>query len=681
MSDQGIEKNVEQQPSTDAPQKFSDLVDVLVNDILSSRFTPPYPEDIVDQICLAIEKNAEWRRRYDAIKKEARVKDDSDGSWVVNNRITKSVMKVTGMEISVYPAPATNGLMKSYSLLRYPAPPAMFQGFTPDAFAFMGELVANNNTAWMDDNRKRWHESVREPMRALFTDLGPHVSRLFDPYLLHDELEITPTTGKVLARINKDWTATPNSKYHEYYWGAFYRKRLTRQTDAQLFVNILPNHFCFGLSMGEKDARLKNRFRERVIADRKQFYDLITELGLIDGYDFIRTGSDDIRNMDPIRAIDDLSLWIENGRFDVVMPMTPQDVVAAGPNLADVILESFHRIFPIYLWAVIGDDDYKTIVADYLESEFPDPTDPDPPPTPYTFTDFTHDTHLTPERAEELWAMLKDKKQVIFFGPPGTGKTWVARRLARLLTGLADPPPERLTVVQFHAAYGYEEFIEGIRPRSERGEDGRALIDYPVRPGAFVRFCREAERVNGPCVFIIDEINRGNIPRIFGELMYLLEYRQKEDSIPLPYSGDRFRIPPNVYVIGTMNTADRSIALVDLALRRRFYFAEFAADPALFDRWLEAHPPAVPWLGTLYRALAERGIDDPAYAIGPSVFMRPGLDAKAISNIWKWSVMPYLREYHIDRPEAVRPWEWDSSELRELRAQDHNGEPADGNDG
>ncbi len=146
----------------------------------------------------------------------------------------------------------------------------------------------------------------------------------------------------------------------------------------------------------------------------------------------------------------------------------------------------------------------------------------------------------------------------------------------------------------------------------------------------------------------------------------------------MPYSGDRFRIPSNVMLIGTMNTADRSIALVDLALRRRFHFAEFAADPALFDRWLAAHPSAVPWLGALYRALAERGIDERTYAIGPSVFMRPGLDAEAIHNIWKWSVMPYLREYYIDRPGAVPLWEWDSHDMRAIRTRYSNGEPADG---
>ncbi len=98
-----------------------------------------------------------------------------------------------------------------------------FQGFTVDAFAFLQELSENNNKAWMEANRARWKGSVLEPMRALFTDLGPVIKPFFDPYLLPDELEITPTAHRVLARINKNWSATPDSKYHEYYWGAFYR--------------------------------------------------------------------------------------------------------------------------------------------------------------------------------------------------------------------------------------------------------------------------------------------------------------------------------------------------------------------------------------------------------------------------------------------------------------------------
>ena len=135
-------------------------------------------------------------------------------------------------------------------------------------------------------------------------------------------------------------------------------------------------------------------------------------------------------------------------------------------------------------------------------------------------------------------------------------------------------------------------------------------MDYPPRPGVFVRFCRQAERTEGACVFIIDEINRGNIPRIFGELMLLLEYR--DEAVPLPYSGSRFRIPPNVYLIGTMNTADRSIALVDFALRRRFHFFHFMADPDLLDRWLVQNPlPTIPYLANLYRRLRQQAIDVP----------------------------------------------------------------------
>jgi 5-methylcytosine-specific restriction protein B len=176
--------------------------------------------------------------------------------------------------------------------------------------------------------------------------------------------------------------------------------------------------------------------------------------------------------------------------------------------------------------------------------------------------------------------------------------------------------------------------------------------------------------VDGPCVFIIDEINRGNIARIFGELMLLLEYR--DEAAPLPYSGERFRIPPNVYLIGTMNTADRSIALVDFALRRRFHFFRFAADPDLFDRWLARNPSALPYLGGLYRRLATEAVDDPDYAIGPSYFMRD-LDEAGLARLWRRSIMPYLEEYYIDQPTRAQLWAWDGDLVRGLREQRDGG--------
>ena len=282
---------------------------------------------------------------------------------------------------------------------------------------------------------------------------------------------------------------------------------------------------------------------------------------------------------------------------------------------------------------------------------------------PYTRDDFLRATYVTEPMADELHDLLLGNKQLILYGPPGTGKTHVARALGRWLTGLADPPPERLTVIQFHPAYSYEEFIEGIRPQS-RQSGGRYHVDYPARPGVFVRFCQQAARVDGACIFVIDEINRGNIARIFGELMLLLEYR--DEAVPLPYSGNRFRIPPNVYLIGTMNTADRSIALVDFALRRRFHFFRFDADPNLLDRWLAGRPSPLPYLSALYRRLATEAVDDRDYAIGPSAFMRD-LDEAGLSRLWRRSVMPYLEEYYVDQPARAQLWAWDGELVRGVR--------------
>ena len=171
---------------------------------------------------------------------------------------------------------------------------------------------------------------------------------------------------------------------------------------------------------------------------------------------------------------------------------------------------------------------------------------------------------------------------------PGTGKTHVARSLARLLT---EGRTDALRLVQFHPAYSYEEFVEGIRVRSVAGDDGRHDITYPVEDGLLCDFAAAAARRPAePHVLIVDEINRGNLPRIFGELLYLLEYR--EQAVVLPYLRRSFQLPTNLYLIGTMNAADRSVALVDRALRRRFSFLEMPPDAHVLASWLHVHTPA-----------------------------------------------------------------------------------------
>jgi 5-methylcytosine-specific restriction protein B len=171
-------------------------------------------------------------------------------------------------------------------------------------------------------------------------------------------------------------------------------------------------------------------------------------------------------------------------------------------------------------------------------------------------------TFLPADQLKEIENILLAKKQIIFEGPPGSGKTYVARLFARYFAGLPllGPASPRLRIVQFHQSYSYEDFVEGIRPETKDGH-----IEYKVAPGIFRRICKDAEDdlEEKRYVVIIDEINRGNISRIFGELLMLLEYRDLEVELPYQKDGSLFSIPPNVFLIGTMNTTDRSLAQID----------------------------------------------------------------------------------------------------------------------
>ena len=245
---------------------------------------------------------------------------------------------------------------------------------------------------------------------------------------------------------------------------------------------------------------------------------------------------------------------------------------------------------------------------------------------------------------QEINTLLEDKKQVIFQGPPGTGKTYVARKLAEHIAGSKD----RVTLVQFHPSYDYVDFVQGYRPAlMDNGQPGFKLQDGPL-----LRAAKNAadDKSGAKHFLIIDEINRGNLAKVFGELYFLLEYRN--EKIRLQYQGDDdwpFALPDNLYIIGTMNTADRSIALVDLALRRRFYFVEFHPDKGpvkdVLREYLEKNPPVVDWdvAGLVDRA-NELLSNEPHAAIGPSHFMKPGLDEAAVERIWKYGVLPYIEE-------------------------------------
>ena len=237
-------------------------------------------------------------------------------------------------------------------------------------------------------------------------------------------------------------------------------------------------------------------------------------------------------------------------------------------------------------------------------------------------------------RIEQL---LDDKKQVIFQGPPGTGKTYAARAIARHLAAAK----KRVTLVQFHPSYSYEDFVQGYRPKPIDSQPG-----FKLRNGPLLDAAKAASDAPEEIHFlIIDEINRANLAKVFGELYFLLEYR--DEKIRLQYSDKRFALPENLYIIGTMNTADRSIALVDLALRRRFHFVEFHPDKppiqGLLERWLKKNAPDMAWVAAVVER-ANRKLDDRHAAIGPSYFMKEGLDEDKVRMIWEHNVLPYLEE-------------------------------------
>ncbi|MFI1292650.1 DUF4357 domain-containing protein [Streptomyces sp. NPDC020792] len=248
-----------------------------------------------------------------------------------------------------------------------------------------------------------------------------------------------------------------------------------------------------------------------------------------------------------------------------------------------------------------------------------------------------------PAWLREVRDLLSDERQLVLYGPPGTGKTYLALKLAEFFGG----GPEQVKLVQFHPSYSYEDFFEGFRPQedAETREVAFRLTAGPLRELADLA-SREGNR-HIPHFLIIDEINRANLAKVFGELYFLLEYRNK--SVRLTYSGDDFALPPNLFVIGTMNTADRSIALVDAAMRRRFAFVELSprTEPTsgLLRRWLEREgkdsEPA-----DLLEALNSR-IDEPDFRIGPSYLMKKGVYREGgLERTWRTKILPLLEEHH-----------------------------------
>ncbi|MGI9028925.1 MAG: McrB family protein [Ilumatobacteraceae bacterium] len=257
---------------------------------------------------------------------------------------------------------------------------------------------------------------------------------------------------------------------------------------------------------------------------------------------------------------------------------------------------------------------------------------------------------------DEIVQLLDDKKQVVLYGPPGTGKTYLALRLARALVGGDDA---RLSIVQFHPATTYEDFFEGPRPELTKG----GQVTYRRTDGPLVELADKARAdASNRYVMVIDEINRANLPKVFGELLFLLEYRH-ESARTLYRPGEPFQLPENLWFIATMNTADRSVALIDAAMRRRFHFVPFLPHEGpmapLLRNWLSKKVlplRTADFLDAVNGALLERLGDH--LLIGPSHFMKSDLSEPALERVWTYNVFPLLEEQLWGQREEIAQWRW-----------------------
>ena len=275
---------------------------------------------------------------------------------------------------------------------------------------------------------------------------------------------------------------------------------------------------------------------------------------------------------------------------------------------------------------------------------------------PYDADMFLEEVYMDKNKYDTLVALVEKKKNVILQGAPGVGKTFAAKRLAYSIMGVKDP--SRVMMVQFHQSYSYEDFIMGFRPTQEGG--------FELKHGAFSDFCKSAEvdSEDTPYFFIIDEINRGNLSKIFGELFMLIESDKRGIEMKLLYADEKFSVPKNVYIIGMMNTADRSLAMMDYALRRRFAF--FDMDPGFNTKGFRQYQEGLQ--SEKFNKLIERveslnadiASDDSlgeGFCIGHSYFCElKETSDQTLSGIVEFELAPLLKEYWFDEPAKAKTW-------------------------
>ncbi len=528
--------------------------------------------------------------------------------------------------------------------------------FSAETFKLLEEFSAAED--WSDfymARKKDFLKYLEQPLKHISSQVEEML-----PYFIKKHINIK---WEKLASTNKIRTLSSCLMVYSVAFGLEYSRSLD---DAQLMLILDRQNLTFGF-YAEKDcvSHILDNYQRHYI-DRADVMGMLKRYTLPNQYycsltqKIIRVNSPwpESRSisMEPKKSIyellehiislSELPPQIKNNtitNLQIDISLESEELLGySAKRLIKKITNTFQEIFPLFLCAKRYDDD-----SDILFSESYSAYEEELNPV-YYLEYFSYMTGFQTSELDRYIRAIHRKKQAIIQGPPGTGKTFLAENLAQHLIGGGDGFSD---IIQFHPAYTYEDFIEGIRPQSQNDQ-----LTYSIVPGRFLEFCTKAESCQDICVIIIDEINRANLSQVFGELMYLLDDRDRTVKLA---SGQLFRIPTNVRIIGTMNTADRSIALVDNALRRRFAFIPVYPNYEVLRQYHHREETGFP-VDKLTSILEDvnRAINNKHYQLGISFFLTKTL-AEDIQDIWQMEIEPYLEEYFFDNQAKMDEFLWD----------------------